>query len=61
MVEKAVAPSAEDNNGIGDLLRQILSEATALKHVGTRTTKPYAESIETKVRLALDLLDAQGG
>ena len=45
----------EVGENVADLLRQILAEATALKHVGTRTTKPYAEAIVARAEWALDI------
>jgi hypothetical protein len=46
-----------DSEVVAELLRQILAEATALKHVGSRTTKPYAVSIADKAEQALTEMD----
>lgn len=52
-------PEAKDSRELGRLLREILMEAQALGVTGTRTTKPYAQSIADLAERAIGLDDAQ--
>lgn len=52
-------PEPTDGSDLGGLLRRILSEAQALGVTGTRTTKPYAQSIADLAERAIGLDDAQ--
>lgn len=49
--------SAPADTRVSCLLMQILAEATALKHVDTKTTRPYAVAIAEKAEQALAALE----